>query len=463
MSFASPVFILFFAVVLAGAAVLQRSCSSRPRECFLLLASYFFYGWWDWRFCFLLLFVTAASYLTALYKDNKAAYVAGIIVPLAVLGFFKYFNFFLASAALLLGRDLGALRIILPVGISFYTFQALSYVIDVHRGKLPVERDFIRLALYLSFFPQLVAGPIVRAADFLPQLYEDRRVTLKNLEAGLQLMAFGLFKKIVLADHISVFVDDVFWAPSAYHWATILLAVVSYSIQIYFDFSGYSDIAIGCAKCLGYDFKPNFDLPYLSRNVTEFWTRWHISLSTWLKEYLYIPLGGNRKGEFRRYVNLMLTMLLGGLWHGASWTFVFWGGMHGLALVVDKLLPRKGQPGAAGKAIGTALTFVFVSFCWIFFRAETFADAWAVIRGICTLQDGIRQPFLWSFVSIVLLCVCTFAAVRRAHRQRENIIHGYYLIQDLNTVQGLTLFFILCGLILALAYTGENPFVYFQF
>lgn len=462
MSFASPVFIVFFAVVLAGTAVLQRMKTSRPREVFLLLASYFFYGWWDWRFCFLLLFVTAASYLTALAKDNKAAFTAGIVVPLAVLGFFKYFNFFLSSASALLGRDLGALRIILPVGISFYTFQALSYVIDVHRSKLPVERDFIKLALYLSFFPQLVAGPIVRAADFLPQLREDRRVTLKNMEAGIQLIAFGLLKKIVIADHLSVFVDDVFYAPPAFHWATILLAVTSYSIQIYFDFSGYSDIAIGCAKCMGYDFLPNFDLPYISQNVTEFWRRWHISLSTWLKEYLYIPLGGNRKGRARRYVNLMLTMLLGGLWHGANWTFVFWGGLHGLALCLDKLLPQKAR-GRWEKYIGIITTYIFVSFAWIFFRAETFPGAWAVIRGIFTLQDGIRQPFFWSFAAIVLLCIGAFAAVRQARRRRDIFVHGYYPILDLNTVRGLTLFFILCGLIFGLAFTGENPFVYFQF
>ena len=462
MSFASPVFIAFFAVVLAGASLLQRRRSSRPRQVFLLLASYFFYGWWDWRFCFLLLFVTAASYLTAMAKDNKTAYTAGIVVPLAVLGFFKYFNFFLSSAAALLGRPLGTLRIILPVGISFYTFQALSYVIDVHRGKLPVERDFVRLALYLSFFPQLVAGPIVRAADFLPQLYEDRRTTLKNLESGLQMMAFGLFKKIVLADHLSVFVDDVFWAPPAYHWATILLAVASYAMQIYFDFSGYSDIAIGCAKCLGYDFKPNFDLPYASQNVTEIWRRWHISLSTWLKEYLYIPLGGNRKGEFMRYVNLMLTMLLGGLWHGANWTFVFWGGLHGLALILDKLRPHRDR-GLLGRALGAVFTFAFVSFAWIFFRAETFADAWAVIRGVCTLQDGIRQPFFWSFLSAALLLACTLAALRRAHRRQETPAHGYYPALDLDSVWGLTVFFIFCGLILGLAYTGANPFVYFQF
>ena len=227
MSFASIDFIIFFAVVLGGTAFLERRFSSRAKECFLLLASYFFYGYWDWRFCFLLLFVTVASYFSAKYAHNRAAYITGIVVPLLVLGFFKYFNFFFASASELIGRELGALRIILPVGISFYTFQALSYVIDVHRGKIAVENDFVKLALYISFFPQLVAGPIVRAADFLPQLREDRGVTLENIKWGVQVFAFGLFKKIVLADHLSVFVDDVYGKPVAFHWATIALAAVS--------------------------------------------------------------------------------------------------------------------------------------------------------------------------------------------------------------------------------------------
>lgn len=195
-------------------------------------------------------------------------------------------------------------------------------VIDVHRKKIPVEKDFIKLALYISFFPQLVAGPIVRASDFLPQLYDfSRKLTAHNFAIGIQIIAMGFFKKVVLADHLSVFVDDVFRVPVAFHWATIILAVISYSLQIYFDFSGYSDIAIGCAKCLGYDFAMNFNLPYISQSVTEFWRRWHISLSGWLRDYLYIPLGGNRKGKMR----LMITMLLGGLWHGANWTFVAWG------------------------------------------------------------------------------------------------------------------------------------------
>ena len=340
MSFASISFIIFFLVVILGTLIIQKFSSNKVKQIFLLIASYFFYGYWDFRFCFLLLFVTIIAYYTAKFKGKKYIYAIGIITPLVVLGFFKYFNFFIDSVSNIIGADIGIFNIILPVGISFYTFQALSYVIDVHRGKIDVENDFIRLSLYLSFFPQLVAGPIVKASEFLPQLKEERKTTINNLKYGIQLMAFGLFKKIVLADHLSVFVDDVFRTPTAFHWATILLAVISYSIQIYFDFSGYSDIAIGCAKCLGYDFNRNFNLPYISQNVTEFWHRWHISLSTWLKEYLYIPLGGNRKGKFRQYLNLFITMTLGGLWHGANWTFVFWGALNGLALCFNKLFSK---------------------------------------------------------------------------------------------------------------------------
>lgn len=377
-----------------------------------------------------------------------------------MLGFFKYFNIFLGSAAALLGKNLGALKIILPVGISFYTFQALSYVIDIRRGKIPVENDFVKLALYISFFPQLVAGPIVRAADFLPQLREERRVSLAGVQWGVQVFAFGLFKKVVLADHLSVFVDDVYRAPAAFHWATLLLGAVSYSLQIYFDFSGYSDMAIGCAKCLGYDFKRNFNLPYLSQSAAEFWHRWHISLSTWLREYLYIPLGGNRRGKPRQYVNLMLTMLLGGLWHGASWTFVFWGDVNGLALCADKLRHETSRAGVV-RAVKVVVTFFFITFTWVFFRADSFATAWAVIGGVFTLQNGIRQPFVWTFVSLLALTAGTIAAERKARKGAET--DGYYPILDLGTVRGLTVFFVELGLILALAYTGENPFVYFQF
>ena len=461
MSFASIEFLLFFGFVLVVTAVLEHKFSARIKEAFLLLASYFFYGYWDWRFCFLLLFVTVSSYFTAKNSHKKFAYISGVVIPLVVLGFFKYFNFFLDSASKLIGKDLGVLRIILPVGISFYTFQALSYVIDVNRGKIEAENDFTKLALYISFFPQLVAGPIVRAADFLPQLRQDRKVELKNIKWGVQVFVFGLFKKIVIADHLSVFVDDVYSKPAAFHWATIILAIIAYSIQIYFDFSGYSDMAIGCAKCLGYDFNKNFNLPYISQNVTEFWRRWHISLSTWLKEYLYIPLGGNRKGKARQYINLFLTMLLGGLWHGANWTFVFWGAINGAALCVDKVRRKKKQQGVT-KIINIIATFLFITFTWIFFRAESFEVAGAVIKGIFTLQNGIKQPFTWAFVALAVLSVATVMAENKSKKEKKET-DGYYPILDLNSVWGLTAFFVEIGLIFALAYTGENPFVYFQF
>ncbi|MBQ9848170.1 MAG: MBOAT family protein [Clostridia bacterium] len=339
----------------------------------------------------------------------------------------------------------------------------MSYVIDVKREKIPAEKSFIKLALYVSFFPQLVAGPIVKASEFLPQLKEDRRITLKNLEFGIQLMLFGLVKKIVIADHLSVFVDDVFNTPAAFSWISIVLAVISYSIQIYFDFSGYSDIAIGCAKCFGYDFYPNFNMPYISENVTVFWRRWHISLSTWLKEYLYIPLGGNRKGKARQYLNLFITMLLGGLWHGANWTFVFWGALHGGALCIDKLIPKKKNQKTIFRILNAFVTFLFVSFAWIFFRADSFSNAWSIIKGIFTLQDGIIQPFFWTFVAIAVVCIGTLVAIIRAKKRNEYEINGFYPIFNLNSVLGLTILFIVCGLIIGFAFTGEHPFVYFQF
>ena len=463
MIFTSLAFMIFFAVILAVVSAMQKfSASIQLKHCFLLAASYFFYGWWDWRFCFLLLSVSASSYFTALYCNRKPVYILGISVPLIALGVFKYFNFFMDSLGL---QSFVSLRIILPVGISFYTFQALSYVIDVHRGKIKAERDFVRLALYISFFPQLVAGPIVRASDFLPQLYDhSRKLTASNFCAGIQIMAMGFFKKVVLADHLSVFVDDVFGVPVAFHWSAIILAVMSYSLQIYFDFSGYSDIATGCAKCLGYDFAVNFNLPYISRSVTEFWRRWHISLSGWLKDYLYIPLGGNRRGKSRQLINLMITMLLGGLWHGANWTFVFWGGLNGLALCVEKIFPsRRNATGVFINVLKIIAVFSFISFTWIFFRAENFNDAWAVIRGIFTLQDGIRQPFFWSFAAIAILAVSEIIAWLRAKHEGADSVIAFTPIMNLNTIAGLTVYFVFVGLILGLAFTGENPFVYFQF
>lgn len=463
MIFTSFAFIVFFVLVIAVTFLIQSFSGDRVKHYFLLAASYFFYGWWDWRFCFLLFFVSFSSYITALHCRQKSVFILGVSVPLIVLGVFKYFGFFMNSLGL---SQLGSLKIILPVGISFYTFQALSYVIDVHRGKITAEKDFVRLALYISFFPQLVAGPIVRASDFLPQLHDtSRRMTAENFCTGIQIIAFGYFKKSVLADHLSVFVDDVFAVPLAFHWASIILAVMSYSLQIYFDFSGYSDIATGCAKCLGYDFVKNFNLPYISESVTEFWRRWHISLSGWLRDYLYIPLGGNRQGKFRQLLNLMITMLLGGLWHGANWTFVFWGGLNGMALCAEKIFTGKSakKSGKFSSLAKMTVIFLFISFTWIFFRSENFTDAKTVITGIFTLQNGIKQPFFWSFAALIILAVSEITAFFRAKRMKLNDVEGFVPLMNLNTVTGLTVFFVFCGLILGLAFTGENPFVYFQF
>lgn len=478
MTFSSVEFILFFIIVLVITSIIERRLSSRWKEAFLLAASYFFYGYWDWRFCFLLLFVTMVSYLTAKASNNKVAFAIGTIVPLVVLGLFKYFNFFLSSVSTIIGHDIGALKIILPVGISFYTFQALSYVIDVHRGTIAAENNFIKLALYISFFPQLVAGPIVRASDFLPQLHQNRRVTLENIKTGVQIFVFGLFKKIVIADHLSVFVDDVYSKPVAFHWATILLAVVSYSIQIYFDFSGYSDMAIGCAKCLGYDFKRNFNLPYISQNVAEFWRRWHISLGEWFRDYLFYPLSivwqKNMKAAAKRrrkkkarilstvFPQFVLWMATG-LWHGADWTFVFWGGLNGLAVFASQLLPRRKKKGIVSQVLSIGGTFSYILFTQIFFRASSFSVAWTIIKGILTFQNGIRQPFSWSFIALALLIISTICAVMKSNNKDLRKVDGYYLILNLDSIAGLTTFFVIVGLVCGLAYVGDNPFIYFQF
>lgn len=479
MVFNSLPFAIFFAVVCGLMALTngKRIQILLPwpvkslRHVLLLLASYVFYGWWNWKCCFLMLGLTVVAYgcAAAFEKDGKKLWVIlGVVAPLVILGVFKYFNFFVDSFCALFGiARAGSLKILLPVGISFYTFQSLSYTIDVYRGKLRAEKNFVNVALYIAFFPQLVAGPIVKAGEYLPQLREDRNISLSNLQQGAQCFALGLFKKAVLADNISVFVDAVYDCPAAFHGATVLLAVASYSIQIYCDFSGYSDMAVGCARCLGYDLPRNFNLPYISRNVTEFWKRWHISLSTWLMEYLYIPLGGNRKGTARRYINLMLTMLIGGLWHGAAWTFVAWGGLHGLALCVHKLFlkatrDREKKENVFLSSISVLGTFCFVSLCWIFFRAGSFAAAMQVFQAIFTWQQGVLHLSSWAILDLGCVALATLAAVLRS-KKPGGPVEGFYPQLNLNTIPGLLVFFLFVGLTLGLAYTGENPFIYFQF
>ena len=339
---------------------------------------------------------------------------------------------------------------------------------DVYRKQIDCEKSFVKVALYIAFFPQLVAGPIVKAKEFIHQLYDDRNINWENFKEGIQIFVFGLFKKIVIADNISVCVDAVFNMPENYHAVSIVMAVIGYSIQIYCDFSGYSDMAIGTAKALGYDLSRNFNMPYIAKNISTFWKRWHISLSTWLQEYLYISLGGNRKGTVRTYINLFLTMLIGGLWHGASWTFVVWGALHGVALCIHKLWMKltkhdKNYKGTiSGNICSGVITYLFVAFCWIFFRAENFDIARSVILGIVGWQDGIMYISSWIILGIVCTVFSTIIACVKSHIEKTDI-QGFYLIVDLEKIFGLILLFVALGICFGLAYTGSNPFIYFQF
>ena len=477
MLFNSVTFVIFFTLVCIAMAVtnlpvfqaMPQEKRLRVRHIILLLASYVFYGWWNWRCCFLMLGLTVVAHACALQMGTsrrKAALTVGVVVPLLVLGIFKYYNFFVDSFCAVFGiARAGALRIILPVGISFYTFQSLSYTIDVYRGKLEAETDFVRTALYIAFFPQLVAGPIVKAGEFLPQLREERNISLLNLEPGVQIFVFGLFKKIVVADNISAFIDAVHRAPSAYSAGTLMLATYAYFVQLYCDFSGYSDMAVGCARCLGYDLPKNFNIPFISPNVNEFWKRWHISLSTWLTEYLYFPLGGSRRGEARTYFNILVNMTVCGLWHGAAWTFVLWGFISGVSQCVYRFTTpwRKKLPKSPLlTAISTFLTFTFICFTAVIFRASSIGQAWNIIVYIFTLHKGIHYVSFWGVFGLIVTWGAHIAALVRSRRLGIPPT-GYYPTVKLSTFGGLLMFFLFVGITLALGYTGQSPFIYFQF
>ena len=446
----------------------------RARKRWLLAASWFFYGCWDWRFLSLLGFSTLLDYVVALRIERPGARKrAWILVSLCgnlgLLGIFKYFGFFVDSAVELLAL-LGVeahrptLAIVLPVGISFYTFQTLSYALDVYRGRLRASRSLLDFALFVSFFPQLVAGPIVRAADFLPQLAVPKRWARVHARAALTLFLIGFLKKACISDNLAPHVDRFFAAPAEFDSLSAWIAVLAYAVQIYCDFSGYSDMALACAGLLGYELCTNFARPYLARNLTDFWRRWHISLSSWLRDYLYVPLGGNRGGRAKTYRNLMLTMLLGGLWHGASWNFVIWGGLHGAALSVLRLRDEtRGPepPGARGvlaPVLATAFTFAFVCFCWIFFRARDLGDALVVARSF-VLLDAVGTQSLSALLLVPLAALAglhvlaaSSAGMRVAERWRTQ---SRWTFASLSGVAA--------ALAVALVPASSRPFIYFQF
>lgn len=475
MSLNSFSFIIYSAAIVVVMTLLQmirkkNALGGVLQLCFLLAFSYFFILKSDWRFCICVVAVTFLAYLFGEWIERKRSKIilsAGIILLVSFLAYFKYTNFFVNSFRSIVGLYSVTLNIILPIGISFYVFSALSYLIDVYRGDYPAERNILYFALYISFFPKLTAGPIVRGKDFFPQVKEYRGIQWEAFKTGIQIFVFGLFKKIVLADHLGVFVDDVFHAPVAFNTGTVILAAISYSLQIYFDFSGYSDMAIGVSKILGFDFKPNFNLPYISKNMSEFWKRWHISLSSWFQDYLYIPLGGSRKGEWRTYINLMLVMLISGLWHGAGWTFIAWGALHGIASCVNKAFGKKLK--ALGPWVNGTITYIFVTLFWVVFRADSFSTAVKVWIGMFTAHTGINQPYTWSFFAIACLIAGTIVAWRhskkigRKDKAGELIIDGLYPVLDLSKFWSQVAFFTFCGLTIIMGYFGNTAFIYGAF
>ena len=469
MLFTELAFLPFFAICFALRWTLRPALA---RKAWLLGCSYFFYGFWDWRFLGLIFLSTAVGYLSGLalekeerIRARKLYLTVSLASILAVLGFFKYYNFFVISGSSLLGW-LGitvaprTLEIVLPVGISFFTFQTLSYTFDVYRRRLQPIHSFLDFAVYVSFFPQLVAGPIVRAATFLPQLRLQQRFAEVDVRRFLLLILAGYFKKACLADSIAIGIDPVFAAPAKYGSLDLAIASAGYSAQIYCDFSGYTDMAIGFAGLLGYELCKNFDFPYFSRNVREFWRRWHISLSTWLRDYLYISLGGGRAGRLTVHRNVIITMLLGGLWHGAAMTFVLWGFLHGLALIVHREWSERTRNHTlslpAGEALGVILTFAWIAICFTIFRSSDITAAWEFLSRMATGQEGVRT--LHSGWGALLLLLAGWHWFNYRYRTA--------LVRSARAVPRpiFALSFGACAAV-ALFFTPMNPmpFIYFQF
>ncbi|WGF89056.1 MBOAT family O-acyltransferase [Marinivivus vitaminiproducens] len=464
MLFVEPRFLVFFALVLAVHWSLH---GNRARKLVLLAASYVFYGAWDWRFLGLILASTLVDYVLAIRieassdpRKRRIALATSLAGNLGLLFTFKYFDFFADSLAdLLTLLDIPAngttLDLVLPVGISFYTFQTMSYTIDVYRGDLRARRSLPDFALFVAFFPQLVAGPIVRARDFLPQLDARRRWPVVPVRACLVLFLIGFIKKAGISDNLAPYVDGVFADPAAYADPALFAGVVAYAVQIYCDFSGYSDMAVATAGLLGYRLPTNFRSPYLAGDITDFWRRWHVSLSTWLRDYLYIPLGGNRGSRLFQARNLMLTMVLGGLWHGAAWTFVIWGAMHGAALVAHKAW-RERIGVRLPYPIGVACTFWWVCLAWIFFRAADLPTALAMAGRFSGLAGTSGSAGLAPAVLPVLACVVVI-----------HVVLGKVGVEERLARLAPPVFALVYGVLGAVAVglvpSGYRAFVYFQF
>ncbi len=477
-----PIVFLFYWFVFRNNLKLQNL--------FIVVVSYIFYGWWDWKFLLLMAFTTFFSWLsgyliqkvrTKFSEENTSTKIklqlisaSNLILNLAILGFFKYYNFFVESfvdAFSFFGQEISAnsLNIILPVGISFYTFQALSYTIDVYRKKMEPAKDVVSFFAFVSFFPQLVAGPIERATNLLPQFYQKRTFEYNKAVNGLKQILWGLFKKIVIADNCAKFANQIFDNSGDFSSVTLILGVIFFTFQIYGDFSGYSDIAIGTSRLFGINLMKNFAFPYFSRDIAEFWRRWHISLSTWFRDYLYIPLGGSKGDLWMKIRNTFIIFLVSGFWHGANWTFIVWGGLNALYFL-PLLLAKKNRQNieivAQGKylpnireVMSIGITFLLVAFAWIFFRAESIAHAWSYIVGIFSINQGVSLG-LSSGILVPIVLISIFVVFEWIGRESE------FAIEQLGNKWHKSLRWLFYYLIVFVIfwYSGaEQEFIYFQF
>ena len=469
------VFLVYWAI---GYARMNDSLKLRLQNAFVVFASYVFYGWWDWRFLILIAFTSFCSWgsgllihrtLYTLHHTPKAKFWLwlNIFLNLGILAIFKYYDFFVSEFGQLFGfsTDSLLLRIILPVGISFYTFQALSYSIDVYRGNIKPTKDIIAFFAFISFFPQLVAGPIERATNLLPQFLQKRTFSYEQGVDGMRQILWGLFKKIVIADNCAAYVDQVWATYDTQSGSTLLLAAVLFTFQIYGDFSGYSDIAIGTAKLFGIKLMRNFNNPYFSRDIAEFWRRWHISLTTWFRDYVYIPLGGSRVSKAKIVRNTFVIFLLSGIWHGANWTFLAWGAFHA-ALFLPLILLGKNRKYTSNDVTWRDIpkmlvTFGLAVFGWILFRAETITQAWDILCGICN-RSLFTVPYLINrtYYMPLFFCLGVMLLIEWVNRSKS---HSLDLSDIHNHAVKYTIYFGLILLIILFTPATPSPFIYFQF
>ena len=487
MLFNSLEFLIFFPVVTLGYFIIPK----KLKNLWLLITSYYFYMCWQPAYALLILFSTVSTFLCSIAIDKaknrkakKLSLTLSLCVNLAILFLFKYYGFFTDNIAWLFGKigvavNMPAFDLLLPVGISFYTFQALGYAIDVYRGDVEREKSFVTYALFVSFFPQLVAGPIERSKNLLPQFKQTYKFSYSRAREGLVLMAWGFFKKMVIADGVATVVTLVYNTPTNYTGLQLIIATVLFAFQVYCDFGGYSDIAIGCAKVLGFNLMRNFKKPYFSTSLQEFWRRWHVSLSSWFSDYVYIPLGGSRKGKVRTYINLIITFLVSGLWHGANWTFVLWGLLNGVYVCISRAMrPAKQRFVAKHKleknvvynAFSALFVFVCICFSYIFFRANTFSDASYIVTHLFSdigswFTSGYFNAQLTGITffankGIALVCSIAFMLVTELWEGKDEL--SQKICRQKFPVRWVFYYAVIL-LILFFGNFGKSPFVYFDF